>query len=323
VRICQESERSAADRPPEALKLAELALFVARHVPEMDGWRPRLEGWCTAFVANAQKAANDVPLAAKTFAEALRLWHQGKDEAGLLSEAYLSDMEASIWRAQGFFSKALALHDRARNMAHSEEVGIILLNKGFTLQEKGNPEAALQTFAEAAQVIDGKRLPRLRCVLRYNQAESLRLLGRIEEAAPIADEVQRLAKGLGNDLDLVKTAWLLANIDIGLGKRQQGLEALEKVRRAFEDRKLPYDYALASLDAALLYREEGRWPEIRTLAREILKIFRAQGVQREAIAAVLLFQEASEQERVTAGLVRRLQDFLSKARSNPKLRFKT
>ena len=96
---------------------------------------------------------------------------------------------------------------------------------------------------------------------------------------------------------------------------------MEKVRRDFEDRKLPYDYALASLDAALLYREEGRWPEIKLLAREILEIFQAQGVQREAITAVILFQEAAEQERVTAGFVRRLQDFLSKARTNPKLRF--
>lgn len=325
VRLCRESEMAAADKPPEALKLAELAVFVARHVPENDGssgWRLRLEGWCTAFLANSQKAANDVPLAAATFANALRLWDQGKDEAGLLSEAYLLDMEASLRRAQGLLSKALALHDQARKMARPEEIGIFLLNKGFTLQEKGDPEAALQTYAEAAQVIDGGSHPRLRCVLRFNQAASLCRLGRAEEAAPIAEEVQRLAEGLDNDLDLVKTAWLLANVEAGLGKRQQALEALEKVRHDFEDRKLPYDYALASLDAVLLYREEGRWPEIKLLAREILEIFQAQGVQREAVAAVILFQEAAEQERVTAGFVRRLQDFLSKVRSNPKLRFK-
>ena len=70
-----------------------------------------------------------------------------------------------------------------------------------------------------------------------------------------------------------------------------------------------------------------RWAQVQgvrigELAREILEIFHAQGVHREAIGAVILFQEAAEQERVTADLVRRLQDFLMKARTNPKLRFK-
>jgi hypothetical protein len=57
------------------------------------------------------------------------------------------------------------------------------------------------------------------------------------------------------------------------------------------------------------------------LAAEILEIFKAQQVHREAIAAVILFQEAAGKERGTAGLVRQLQDFLAKAKSNPRLRF--
>ncbi len=87
------------------------------------------------------------------------------------------------------------------------------------------------------------------------------------------------------------------------------------------DRKLPYDYALASLDLALLYREEARFAEIKALAGGILVIFEAQGVHREAIAAVILFQEAAKKEQVTTELVRRLQDYLSKVQTNPQLRF--
>jgi transcriptional regulator with XRE-family HTH domain len=321
VRICRESENAAADKPDEALRLAELVLFVVRHVPGTDAWRMRLEGFCTAFVANARKAANEVPLAAQTFARALRLWHDGKDEEGLLSEAYFLDLEASLRREQRLFPQALELHDKARKLARPDEVGIILLNKAATLQDAGQHDKALQTLEEAVQAIDGERQPRLRCVLLFNQAANLLRLERTAEAAPIVAEVRLLAEKLGYELDLVKTVWLQANLDAGLGRREQALEGLEKVRRDFEERTLPYDYALASLDAALLYREEGRWSEIKLLAREILKIFQAQGVQREAVAAVILFQEAAEQERVTAGFVRRLQDFLSKVRTNPKLRF--
>ena len=319
--LCRRSEKAAADKPPVALELARLAVFVARHVPEIDGWRERLEGWCTGFLANAQKAANDVPRASATFAEALGLWKKGKDEAGLLSEAYLLDMEASLRRAQGHFSKALELHDRARKLARPEEVGIILLNKGVTSQEKGDLETALETFEEAAEFIDGERQPRLRLGLRFNHSESLRRLGRAEEAALLVEEVSRLAEWLRDDVDLIKTMWLRANVDAGLGRRKEALAALEQVRRAFEVRKLPYDYALASLDAALLYREEGRFAEIQALAQEILKIFQAQQVHREAVAAVILFQEAAAKEGVTAELVMHLQVYLSKARKDSKLRF--
>ena len=206
-------------------------------------------------------------------------------------------------------------------MARPEEVGIILLSKGFTLQEKGDPAAALETFKEAAEFIDGERQPRLRFGLRFNHSESLRRLGRVEEAAPIVEEVSRLAERLRNDVDLIKTLWLRANVVAGLGRREEALAALQQVRRDFEDRKLPYDYALASLDVALLYRKEGRFAEIQALSQEILKIFRAQQVHREAITAVILFQEAAEKQHVTADFVRRLQDYLSKARNNAKLQF--
>jgi tetratricopeptide (TPR) repeat protein len=320
--LCRRSEKAAADKPPVGLELAELAVYVALHVPDVEGWRDRLEGWCTAFLGNAQKAANDVPLAAGTFAEALRLWDRGKDEAGLLSEAYLFDIEASLRREQRLFPQALALHDRARKAARPEERGTILLNKACTLQDAGQNEEALRILEEAAEFIDGERQPRLLFGLRFNQAANVVLLERAAEAAPIIEEVQRLAELLRNDVDLIKTVWLRANIDAGLGKRQQALEALEQVRCDFEQRKLPYDYALASLDVALLYREEGRFAAIQALAQEILKIFQAQQVHGETIAAVILFQEAAAQERVTANFVRRLQDYLSKARNNAKLQFK-
>ncbi|HEX5720858.1 MAG TPA: helix-turn-helix transcriptional regulator [Thermoanaerobaculia bacterium] len=322
VRICRESESAAADKPADALELADLALFVARHVPGTGSWRVRLEGYCLAFLASAQRALNDVPLAGATFSRALRSWHEGEDEAGLLSKARLLDLGASVRREQGLTTQALDLHAEALAVAKPEEVGHLLLNKACTLQDAGQHDQALHTLEEATQAIDGARQPRLYFGIRFNQAANLLRLGRAKEAASIVEEVRMLAEMLGNDLDLVKAVWLQANLDGGLGKRREALDGLEQVRCDFDERQLPYDYALASLDVALLYREEGRYGEIQALAQEILKIFQAQKVEREAVAAVILFQEAVEQERVTAGLVRRLQDFLSKARSNPKLRFR-
>jgi hypothetical protein len=49
--------------------------------------------------------------------------------------------------------------------------------------------------------------------------------------------------------------------------------------------------------------------------------FEAQGVHREALAAVRLFQEAADRERAGVELVRRLADFLRRARHDAELQF--
>jgi hypothetical protein len=113
----------------------------------------------------------------------------------------------------------------------------------------------------------------------------------------------------------------LAELALFVGRKEEALTKLEQVRHEFGVRGNPFDYALATLDAALLYRQEGRFPEIKVVAAEILDIFKAQNVHREALAAVMLFQEAAEKETLTTEMVRRLKDYLAKARNSPGLRF--
>jgi hypothetical protein len=48
--------------------------------------------------------------------------------------------------------------------------------------------------------------------------------------------------------------------------------------------------ALASLDLAVLYLKEGRAGEVKELAREMAEVFRAQGIAREAFAALTLLR---------------------------------
>ncbi len=63
LRICRESEQAAADKPAEALELAELALYTADQAEVPDAFRPRLKGTCTGFLANAQRAGSGLPVA--------------------------------------------------------------------------------------------------------------------------------------------------------------------------------------------------------------------------------------------------------------------
>ena len=109
--------------------------------------------------------------------------------------------------------------------------------------------------------------------------------------------------------------------DAGLGRREAAIETLETVCGDFHENGYAFDYALAGLDLALLYREEGRWAEIRVLADRMVEIFRERKIHRETIAAVILFQEAAAKEAVSAELVRRLQSYLKQAQAQPGLRF--
>jgi hypothetical protein len=112
-----------------------------------------------------------------------------------------------------------------------------------------------------------------------------------------------------------------ARLAAGLGKREEAIAALEEVREAFNSREIPYDAALATLELPTLYLEDGRTGEVQILALELKWIFTAEGIEREALAALRLFYEAAEQEALTVELARRMVSFLYRAQHDPELRF--
>ena len=319
LRLCAASERAAAHAPADALQLAELAGFIAERVPGPAAWLARLRGCCLGFVANAQKTAGELQLAEATFDRAWRSWKAGVDPAGVLSEACLLDLEASLRWAQRRFPQAIRLHDQALAVARPAEIGFILLNKAGTLGDKGDHAGSISALELAAREVDPKQEPRLFTVLRFNLAANLLRLKRVEEAEPIVKEVRKLTNRLGNAIDTLRTRWLEGNLHVGLGERAAAVAVFEEVRAGFAE--MPFDHALVSLDLALVYRDEGRFPEVAALAVEMLKVFKAQGVHREAIGALLLFKDAAEKGAVSESLVRRLQDYLGRARAVRGLRF--
>ncbi|HEY0557921.1 MAG TPA: hypothetical protein VGG20_26965, partial [Thermoanaerobaculia bacterium] len=126
---------------------------------------------------------------------------------------------------------------------------------------------------------------------------------------------------MGNELDLIRVLWVEGGVAAGLGRREQARAALEHVRRYFNVHRIAYDAALASLELAVLHLEEERTAEVKTLAEEMFWIFKAQGVHKEALAALRLFYDDATKEEATAELARRLVEYLTRARGNPGLRF--
>lgn len=60
---------------------------------------------------------------------------------------------------------------------------------------------------------------------------------------------------------------------------------------------------------------------MRRLAEEMIPLFQAQDVHREAMAALALFQEAARQDRLTVEKTLEVAAYLRKARNEPEMRF--
>ncbi len=322
VRLCAESEDMAPGCAVEALELAELARLVARLaiVPEI--WRPCLEGYTVAFIANAHRAGGRLNPAEAAFSEALELMKKGiPGDPGLLDEGRVLDLEASLRRGQRRFDEALSLHERALAASPVKESGYILLNQSATLEQMGDYPGSIKVLEEAALRVDGTKESRLLFGLRFNLAVNLCHLERPAEGGRLLAEARTLAHVLKKDSDRIRLRWLEGKVAAGLGSSDEAIPALEEVRQWFTAKNNPYDTALATLELATLYLEEEHTAKVKELVREMSPIFEEQKIHREALAALILFRDAALQETATAALARRLVRYLTEARHDPERRF--
>ncbi|HYH47024.1 MAG TPA: hypothetical protein VEG34_15180, partial [Thermoanaerobaculia bacterium] len=264
------------------------------------------QGFARAHLGNALRVIGDLPAADHAFAVAQQLWKAGAAAPALLDPTRILDLEASLRRAQRRFADSLALLNEALTQAAAgEPTARLLIKKAFTQEQQGDYPGAISSLLAAAPLLTPDCNPRLRFAQRFNLAVALVHDGRAPEADALLPEVRAIAQELANDLDRVRVLWLESRVAAGLGARAEAVAKLEEVHRAFVERGLAYDTALAGLELAALYLEEGRHAEVRPLAAATETVLRAQRVQREALAAAWLFCEAAARDTVTLQLVRR------------------
>ena len=306
-RLCDESERAAAGNSARALGLALAALRAAELSPGDAPWRSRLQGYCWAFVGNAQRVEVDLAAADASFATAWRLWRAGEPRAaGPLGEWRLLDLEASLRRDQRRFAAAFELLDRALAAAPAAARGRILLKKQYTHEQAGEIAAALATLEEAAPLVEASADPNLQWSLRMNRVVMLAHLGRFAEAEACLPELRALAIGLGRLLDLTRLVWLGGRIAAGRGRRDEARAALAQARREFAESGDGADATLAGLELVSLLLDEGRSAEAAALAEEMVAIFSSLRVARETLAALHLFCRAARAHTATTEMAREL-----------------
>jgi tetratricopeptide (TPR) repeat protein len=323
-RLCLAATAAAADKASEALRLARLAVRVAERSPGGELWLLRLLGWCLCFLANVFRVGGDLPAAEETFAKAEDLWTRGAggDPYGLLDGARRLDLRASLLMQQGHLEEALQLLDQVLAVASDDHTrGRLMIKKANMLILAGNYEASLEELRLAEPLIDEQSDQRLFLVHRFNRTLASCHLDRYKEAGALLGMVEVLAADLGNELDQVRTAWLKGRACAGLGRESEALVTLSGVRRYFLAKEIAYDFALVSLEVAVLHLERGRIGLVQELAEEMLWIFKTQKVHKKALAALTLFCHAAKEGEAGTEWTRRLIKFLYRAQHNPRLHF--
>ena len=315
--LAHASARAAADKPDRAVELAELALFVVPFVPGPDSRRKRLEGCATFYLGNAYRVRNDLADADAAFARAWVSWQAGAEDDFLpLDEGRIFDLEASLLREHRQFPEALARHDRALEVSPSDRKGPLLLNKAATLEQKGDVEAAVETLWQARPHVEKSGELRDLKVLLFNLSVTLRKLGQWTAAEDLVPAIRKVVLQLGgNELDLARTLWNEGLIDAGLGRTAKATVALEQVFNELVSLGLPYDAALIGMDLAEVHLEQGHSREVMSLAGRMKAVFRTFGIEREALAALLVFCEAARREEATVELARKTAEVIEKVQS--------
>lgn len=319
---CDESIKAAPADADRALELAELAVEIAQQVTGEPLMRKRVEGYAGAHLGNARRVHGKLRDADEAFARALPLWKAGAPaDPGLLNEARVLGLEASLRIGQRRPVQALALLDEALAVDRHGERKYLLINRARALEQLGDYHGATAALRQAEPLVDGREEPRLLFGLRFNLLGAMCHLGLYAEAEEGLRKLRPLAERLGHALDLIRTRWIEGWIASGLRRREDAIAALEQVSRDFSTREIPFDAAVATLQLTTVYLQEGRTADVRRLALGLAWIFKTEAVHPAALAALRLFYDAAEQEALTLDLAQRIGDYLYRAQANPDLQF--
>jgi transcriptional regulator with XRE-family HTH domain len=320
-RVAAASIEAAGDDPQEAVWLAQLAVRIAELCPGPEAWRWRLEGYAGIHLANARRAAGNMPEARKAMALGKKLWEAGAAaDPGLLNKALVLQIEANLLLVDRHFGEALKLIEEALRIDHSGITARLLYTKAIIRTDMGDIEGSIAALEEATFHVDETREPRLALGIRLEFLFILCLEDRAAEAQRHLGEVRSIAERLNRELDLIRVSWLEGLAAAGVGQSTEAEAKLREARGVMAEREIAFDYALATLDLAVVLLGESRTAEVRAFATDLLWIFRSQQMSENALAALRLFAAAARQETATVGLARRIRRFLGRAQHDSELK---
>lgn len=302
------------------LRLADLARVAADRLdPAVYGTERRTDMQARAWaeLANAYRVTDDFAQAEAAMGLALELHAHGTGDP--LLYARIADLNASLLCDQRRFKEAFHMLDLAyaihRRFSDLHEVGRIVLLKGLYTGYAGKPEEGLQLLARGLSMIDRTKDAKLVFHTLHNILLFRVELGEYVEAQRHLQRMRPLYAAHAVWVDVIKLHRLEGEIAAGLGDLAAAEVTLQQAREDFDNAGLGYEAALTSLDLAGIWLQQSRTTEVRGMVSEMVASFRVLGVEREALSALHLLQDALERDQATlevlrlvGGILRRLQN---------------
>jgi tetratricopeptide (TPR) repeat protein len=321
--LLEESRRCIPAFPGEAFHFADLARQVANRSPQGPEYF-ELYVLATSSMANACRVGNDRRMADQLFT----LSRQVIAEHGVTDPevvARVDDLLGSLRKDQRRFPEAEKLLKRAAAqfglIQASDDCARALIKLGDTYELAGSLDRAIETTRSALALLSPESEPRLYLCARFNLAQQLVHAGRYEEASERLEEDEELFRRFPEPWTQLRVVWLRGDIAAGRKDLDEAERSYRTARDGFVAQGSGYDAALVSLDLAVLYLRRGRTADVRRVAEEMLPVFQAQDIHREALAALALFQEAARQDLLTLEQALAIAAYLREARNEPELRF--
>ncbi|HJX29550.1 MAG TPA: hypothetical protein VJ885_16730, partial [Thermoanaerobaculia bacterium] len=199
------------------------------------------------------------------------------------------------------------------------DAGRILIMKGLYTGYTGNPEEGLQILSQGLNAIDRDRDPMLAFRTLHNILLFRVELGEYEQAKVQLRRMLPLYERHAGAHERVKLRSIEGKIAAGLGDLYRAEALFSEVRQGLDEAGLGYQAAIISLDLASVCLRLGKKAEVRQLVAEMVATFRSLGVEREATAALLMLNEAVEQDQATLELLALVSGVLQRLERGPGL----
>ncbi len=317
--LLRKSRDLGIDDPERARKAADLAVQVAEQL-DLDLYGApivqdvRAMAW--AYLSESSRVQADVQLAESSMDKAERLLEEGSGDP--LARAELLTLKASLAGYCGRFDEAIRILNRAssiyRRLDERHLLGRTLLKKGTLIGNSGGAgqhATALRLIRRSIDLIDPPREPRLIVCATHNLIWFLNESGRSGEADACLGGARRLYEQAGDRRHLSRLRWLEGKL---ASRPREAEGALLSARDGLAREGLVYEAALAAMDLAVLYVQEGREADMRRQADLLFPLFRSDDMYLETATALQTFQQKTGPED-TARLIDELSDWVERART--------
>lgn len=310
--LIERSHDSRYEDPETMLHWAYLARIAAERVePASAGSGPRLadlkaRAW--SQYGNALRVAGRLRESQEAMGVANGHLQEGTRDPVL--RARIWEQMASLHTFQRSFDEAIDTLKQAeevyRELGETHALARTLVQEAIACLYAGEPETAVTLLNRAVPLIDQEEDPHLLFAACHNIVRCYIDLDQPEQALSLLFDAQELFSEFKDSLLVLRAAWQQGQLLRDMGHLRAAESALLRARKGFMERDLAYEVAVVSLDLSAVYVKLGSVAELKQTLVEILPIFRALGVDREALGSVLQLQKIAGQEHQALELIRTL-----------------